>query len=43
MTVENGNIVPVITRVSGQVAGQAVKQYDNQLQKRTAEKNARYG
>ena len=43
MTVENGNLVPVITKVSGQVAGQTVKQYDSQLQNRTAEKSRRYG
>lgn len=42
MEVVNGNLVPVITEVSGQVAGRAVRSYDNQLQNRTAEKNARY-
>jgi hypothetical protein len=42
-TVENGELVPLMTQVSGQVAGQAVKQYDSQLQNRTAEKSRRYG
>lgn len=43
MVVENGNLVPVITQVSGTVAGKAVQQYDSQLQSRNSEKDARYG
>lgn len=41
--VRNGNLVPVITEVSGQVAGRLVKSYDAALPARQAEKQARFG
>lgn len=38
----DGNLVPVMTRISGQVAGQAVNQYDRALPSRMADKQRRF-
>jgi hypothetical protein len=43
MGVENGNLVPLITNVSGQVAGQQIKQNNKQLPGLLRDVNQRYG
>lgn len=43
MQVIDGNLVPVVTRISGQVAGQQVKAYDRQLPNRLQDINMRQG
>lgn len=43
MQVIDGNLVPVITRVAGQVAGQQVKAYDRQLPNRMQDIQMRQG
>lgn len=43
MQVIDGNLVPVVTRISGQVAGQQVKAYDRQLPNRLQDINMRRG
>lgn len=43
MQVVDGNLVPVITQVSGQVAGQQIKAYDRQLPNRVQDIQERQG
>lgn len=43
MQVIDGNLVPVVTRISGQIAGQQVKAYDRQLPNRLQDINMRQG
>ena len=38
----DGNLVPVMTRISGQIAGQAINQYDRVLPNRMADKQRRF-
>src|SRR5690606_29135772 len=39
----DGNLVPVVTQISGQIAGQQVKAYDRQLPNRLQDIQARQG